>query len=82
MEGYYGFLGVQNGFSNRGDFHDCAIILHSLLRILFEGISCIFGQVVAEMAAIGFGLPKDAFTSLMKQVRNSSLHRSFLLCIL
>ena len=25
-------------------------------------------QVVAEMAAIGFGLPKDAFTSLMKQV--------------
>ncbi|KAI3992227.1 hypothetical protein MKX01_021635 [Papaver californicum] len=24
-------------------------------------------QVVAEMAAIGFGLPKDAFTSLMKQ---------------
>jgi hypothetical protein len=25
-------------------------------------------EVVAEMAAIGFGLPKDAFTSLMKQV--------------
>lgn len=25
-------------------------------------------QVVAEMAAIGFGLDKDAFTSLMKQV--------------
>ncbi|GMY22342.1 hypothetical protein FCV25MIE_17583 [Fagus crenata] len=24
-------------------------------------------EVVAEMAAIGFGLPKDAFTSLMKQ---------------
>lgn len=27
-------------------------------------------QVVAEMAAIGFGLPKDAFTSLMKQVKS------------
>lgn len=26
-------------------------------------------QVVAEMAAIGFGLPKDAFTSLMNLVR-------------
>lgn len=25
-------------------------------------------QAVAEMAAIGFGLQKDAFTSLMKQV--------------
>uniref|UniRef100_A0A2N9GV49 Non-haem dioxygenase N-terminal domain-containing protein n=1 Tax=Fagus sylvatica TaxID=28930 RepID=A0A2N9GV49_FAGSY len=25
-------------------------------------------EVVAEMAAIGFGLPKDAFTSLMKQI--------------
>lgn len=25
-------------------------------------------QTVAEMAAIGFGLPRDAFTSLMKQV--------------
>ncbi|KAL5983287.1 hypothetical protein ACLOJK_017371 [Asimina triloba] len=31
-------------------------------------------QVVAEMAAIGFGLPKDAFTSLMKQeILRSSL---------
>lgn len=29
---------------------------------------CIFFQTVAEMAGIGFGLPKDAFTSLMKQV--------------
>lgn len=28
-------------------------------------------QVVAEMAAIGFGLPKDAFTSLMKLVSTS-----------
>lgn len=27
-----------------------------------------FLQAVAEMAAIGFGLQKDAFTSLMKQV--------------
>ncbi|KAL2932429.1 Transcription termination factor Rho 2 [Bienertia sinuspersici] len=31
----------------------------------FKMISAI--EVVAEMAAIGFGLPKDAFTSLMKQ---------------
>ncbi|XP_010695389.2 uncharacterized protein LOC104908034 [Beta vulgaris subsp. vulgaris] len=38
-------------------------------------------EVVAEMAAIGFGLPKDAFTSLMKQgphllaPTGSDLHR-------
>ena len=31
----------------------------------FKMVSAI--EVVAEMAAIGFGLPKDAFTSLMKQ---------------
>jgi hypothetical protein len=28
-----------------------------------------FWQVVAEMAAIGFDLPKDAFTSLMNLVQ-------------
>lgn len=36
-----------------------------LLCILFK---IFLSQAVAEMAAIGFGLPKDAFTSLMKQV--------------
>lgn len=30
---------------------------------------CSVFQSVAEMAAIGFGLSKDAFTSLMQQVR-------------
>lgn len=28
----------------------------------------LWSQIVAEMAAIGFGLPQTAFTSLMKQV--------------
>ena len=36
----------------------------------------IFVQVVAEMLAIGYGLPKDAFTSLMKQVTYSILNSS------
>ena len=34
-------------------------------------LNVFFVKVVAEMAAIGFGLPKDAFTSLMKQVTYS-----------
>lgn len=38
----------------------CCIYAHNLKPSLY--------QAVAEMAAIGFGLPRDAFTSLMKQV--------------
>lgn len=44
------------------------------LFLIFHGevlvFSCyaILNQAVAEMAAVGFGLQKDAFTSLMKQV--------------
>lgn len=30
-------------------------------------------QVVAEMAAIGFGLEKDAFTALMKEVKSNGV---------
>lgn len=34
-------------------------------------------QAVAEMAAVGFGLQKDAFTSLMKQVTVVSSNITF-----
>lgn len=42
-------------------------ILSNILHVIYASLSF---QAVAEMAAIGFGLPKDAFTSLMKQVTN------------
>lgn len=44
-------------------------LLHAFYGIT-DFYTFFFTQVVAEMAAIGFGLPKDAFTSLMKQVNN------------
>lgn len=43
-----------------------AVNAYLLQHYYFFGI--LFGQAVAQMAAIGFELPKDAFTSLMKQV--------------
>ena len=42
----------------------------------------IFVQVVAEMLAIGYGLPKDAFTSLMKQVTYSTVQLVLYSCLL
>lgn len=36
-------------------------------------------QAVAEMAAIGFGLQKDAFTSIMKQVNVAKIYLLLLL---
>lgn len=50
-------------------------MLASLFSIVSNIWSCNFflsSQAVAEMAAIGFGLPKDAFTSLMQQVYMTS----------
>ena len=43
-----------------------------LFNVIVYPIFFFFFQVVAEMAAIGFGLPKDAFTSIMKQVTYST----------
>lgn len=67
MEGYHGFVGFQNDISHRGK-----VIGWGFSNLLYcycaYRLKCSFSQAVAEMAAIGFGLPKDAFTSLMKQV--------------
>lgn len=41
----------------------------SICQALLLRGEAVFWQVVAEMAAIGFGLPNDAFTSLMNLVQ-------------
>ena len=48
-------------------FYACCLMFLCIQFFFF-----FFFQVVAEMAAIGFGLPKDAFTSIMKQVTYST----------
>lgn len=69
MERHYGHLGIQNDLCNRGNL---VIWFDGLIAVVVcrrHNVFHFFSQAVAEMAAIGFGLPKDAFTSLMNQVK-------------
>lgn len=74
MERNHGLMGVQNDICYRGEssvrFFTCCFLLfmHIFCNIIIFLLFYLVGQAVAQMAAIGFGLPKDAFTSLMKQV--------------
>ena len=74
MARHNGLLGMQNDISNRGELLAFLLFFRVILFcIYFMGsliLHTFFTQAVAEMAAIGFGLPKDSFTSLMKQVNN------------
>lgn len=74
MERHHGLMGVQNDIHYRGElpvrYFTCCLLL--FMQIFYDIIIILVfylvGQAVAQMAAIGSGLPKDAFTSLMKQV--------------
>ena len=68
MERNHGLVGIQIDICNRGELTQQFDLPVMIITISYYGIMYFF-QVVAEMAAIGFGLPKDAFTSIMKQVR-------------
>lgn len=84
MDRHHGFLGLQNDIGNRGasSFVFCRFLIIAYIMISsLTIISFRYLQAVAQMAAIGFGLPKDAFTSLMKQVSNAFCLGCFITCV-